>query len=139
MDLSPDQERTQVAQRLRSLLEAQVKAFDMARLLQEGINKKLKINKDLPEVLEQLQLKEQMLDQIRTRTTECQPQIATWMQCRDQWQGTPEHTTILNILDRLDQVVAALRIQDEEMLQIVQKREDPPDPNLLIHAFRALS
>lgn len=130
----------EVAKELIQLLSIQVKDFGNAATLQKGINLKIKEDRDPSIVLEELRQKENLLDQIKSRNEEFRPYIADWMQSKSEAQALPDWNQIMSLLDRLDLVVDELRVVDEEMIHLVQKREQrDTDPLLLIHAFRALS
>lgn len=130
----------ELGQKLARLLEQQIGEFARATALQIKINTRLRDDRDPSIVLEDLRSKEQVLDLIKARNEEFRPYIAEWMQVRFEAQTRPEWNLIMGLLDQLDRVVVDLKMADEEMITLVQKREEShSDPTLLIHAFRALS
>ncbi|MGL1936483.1 MAG: hypothetical protein OCD01_15740 [Fibrobacterales bacterium] len=126
---------------LQTMLREQLAKFKQVSAINSALLKILSVGTDLDGFTQKLQEKNTLLDGIQASSQSAAPLISEWMQVRDAMKGTPEFTTVEQLLSQIEVVVEKMKQLDEEMVAIFNQHlgnDKPQSANDIINAYRAM-
>ncbi len=126
---------------LQTMLREQLAKFKQVSTINSALLKTLSVGTDLDGFTLKLQEKNTLLDAIQASSQSAAPLISEWMQVRDAMKGTPEFTTVEQLLSQIEIVVEKMKQLDEEMVSIFNQHlgnDKPQSANDIINAYRAM-
>ncbi len=126
---------------LQTMLRDQLTKFKQVSAINTLLLKVLKAGTDLDGFTQKLNEKNSLLDTIQKSSSDAAPLISEWLQIRDSVKGTPEFTSIEQLLNQMEGVVEKMKHLDEEMVTIFNQylgNDKPQNANDIINAYRAM-
>lgn len=134
-----------IAQRMVEHIQGQVLLFRKMNELQITLLKRLDSGEGMPEIMELLAQKNQLLEQVKQRNLDSADLVSTWPQVRKALELKPEGLQVNSLLDELEVAAKELRLQDEAMILRFQSIATPQKPadkerhsQNVLNAFRAM-
>lgn len=134
-----------IAQRMVEHIQGQVLLFRKMNELQITLLKRLDSGEGMPEIMELLAQKNQLLEQVKQRNLDSADLVSTWPQVRKALELKPEGLQVNSLLDELEVAAKELRLQDEAMIHRFQSIATPQKPadkerhsQNVLNAFRAM-
>lgn len=137
---------SQLIPRLLEFLEVQIHSFDQMESLQDKLDNALSGSQPLDKILQLLDTKAKLVDELSSRTVAARPLVATWVEMRQELQGNADYSRVEKCLDAVEIRVKALRLREEKLIAGFSKYvEAPPTPEerqrrskQILDAWRAL-
>lgn len=136
----------EMVQRLSRHLQLQMKLFESMDQIQTDLLRKLNGTGGMPDVMDLLEKKNAMLDEVRHNNVLAAPVLKEWNQTKSTLGDSPEIIEIDGMLDRLEDLARVMKRQDEDMVARFQRVAQPVDnpqtrqkhSQNMLNAFRAL-
>lgn len=134
-----------IAERMAEHIQGQVLLFRKMNELQTTLLHRLDSGEGMPEIMELLALKNQLLEQVKQRNLDAAALVSAWPQARKAMESKPEALQVNTLLDELEVAAKELRQQDEAMIHRFQSIATPQKPadkerhsQNVLNAFRAM-